>query len=168
MLKLLKNFTKKDWLLSILVVLLVVFQVWLDLKLPDYMSQITRLVQTEGSQMSEILQNGGYMILCAIGSLFAAVITGYLTSSISSNFSMKLREKIFTKVEELSMNEVKQFSTSSLITRTTNDVTQIEMLIAMGLQLLIKAPITAIWAVTKILNKSWQWSTITGVAVVYY
>ena len=166
MLKLLKNFTKKDWLLSILVVLLVVFQVWLDLKLPDYMSQITRLVQTEGSQMSEILQNGGYMILCAIGSLFAAVITGYLTSSISSNFSMKLREKIFTKVEELSMNEVKQFSTSSLITRTTNDVTQIEMLIAMGLQLLIKAPITAIWAVTKILNKSWQWSTITGVAVV--
>ena len=166
MLKLLKSFTKKDWLLSILVVLLVVFQVWLDLKLPDYMSQITRLVQTEGSQMSEILQNGGYMILCAIGSLFAAVITGYLTSSISSNFSMKLREKIFTKVEELSMNEVKQFSTSSLITRTTNDVTQIEMLIAMGLQLLIKAPITAIWAVTKILNKSWQWSTITGVAVV--
>ena len=166
MLKLLKSFTKKEWLLSILVVLLVVFQVWLDLKLPDYMSQITRLVQTEGSQMSEILQNGGYMILCAIGSLFAAVITGYLTSSISSNFSMKLREKIFTKVEELSMNEVKQFSTSSLITRTTNDVTQIEMLIAMGLQLLIKAPITAIWAVTKILNKSWQWSTITGVAVV--
>ena len=165
MLKLLKNFTKKDWLLSILVVLLVVFQVWLDLKLPDYMSQITRLVQTEGSQMSEILQNGGYMILCAIGSLFAAVITGYLTSSISSNFSMKLREKIFTKVEELSMNEVKQFSTSSLITRTTNDVTQIEMLIAMGLQLLIKAPITAIWAVTKILNKSWQWSTITAIAV---
>ena len=166
MLKLLKSFTKKEWLLSILVVLLVVFQVWLDLKLPDYMSQITRLVQTEGSQMSEILQNGGYMILCAIGSLFAAVITGYLTSSISSNFSMKLREKIFTKVEELSMNEVKQFSTSSLITRTTNDVTQIEMLIAMGLQLLIKAPITAIWVVTKILNKSWQWSTITGVAVV--
>ena len=165
MLKLLKNVTKKQWLLAIVCFVLVIIQVWLELKMPDYMSEITQLVQTEGSQMKDILINGGYMLLCAFGSLVAAVITGYITSIISSKFSMTIRKKIFEKVENLSMNEVKSFSTSSLITRTTNDVTQIEMLIAMGLQLLIKSPITAIWAVTKILNKSWQWSAVTGVAV---
>ena len=133
--------------------------------MPDYMSEITKLVQTEGSQMKDILVNGGYMLACALGSLVAAVITGYITSRISSNFSKTIRKKLFNKVEDLAMQEVKQFSTSSLITRTTNDITQIEMLIAMGLQLLIKAPITAIWAITKILNKSWQWSAITAVAV---
>ena len=137
----------------------------LELKMPDYMSEITKLVQTEGSQMKDILVNGGYMLTCALGSLVAAVITGYITSRISSNFSKTIRKKLFNKVEDLAMQEVKQFSTSSLITRTTNDITQIEMLIAMGLQLLIKAPITAIWAITKILNKSWQWSAITAVAV---
>lgn len=165
MLKLLKNVTKKQWLLAMVCFALVIAQVWLELKMPDYMSEITQLVQTEGSQMKDILINGGYMLLCAFGSLVAAVITGYITSIISSKFSMTIRKKIFEKVENLSMNEVKSFSTSSLITRTTNDVTQIEMLIAMGLQLLIKSPITAIWAVTKILNKSWQWSAVTGVAV---
>lgn len=165
MLKLLKNVTKKQWLLAMVCFALVIIQVWLELKMPDYMSEITQLVQTEGSQMKDILINGGYMLLCAFGSLVAAVITGYITSIISSKFSMTIRKKIFEKVENLSMNEVKSFSTSSLITRTTNDVTQIEMLIAMGLQLLIKSPITAIWAVTKILNKSWQWSAVTGVAV---
>ncbi len=165
MLKLLKNVTKKQWLLAMVCFALVITQVWLELKMPDYMSEITQLVQTEGSQMKDILINGGYMLLCAFGSLVAAVITGYITSIISSKFSMTIRKKIFEKVENLSMNEVKSFSTSSLITRTTNDVTQIEMLIAMGLQLLIKSPITAIWAVTKILNKSWQWSAVTGVAV---
>ena len=165
MLKLLKNVTKRQWLLAIVCFVLVIIQVWLELKMPDYMSEITQLVQTEGSQMKDILINGGYMLLCAFGSLVAAVITGYITSIISSKFSMTIRKKIFEKVENLSMNEVKSFSTSSLITRTTNDVTQIEMLIAMGLQLLIKSPITAIWAVTKILNKSWQWSAVTGVAV---
>ena len=165
MLKLLKNVTKKQCLLAMVCFALVIIQVWLELKMPDYMSEITQLVQTEGSQMKDILINGGYMLLCAFGSLVAAVITGYITSIISSKFSMTIRKKIFEKVENLSMNEVKSFSTSSLITRTTNDVTQIEMLIAMGLQLLIKSPITAIWAVTKILNKSWQWSAVTGVAV---
>ena len=165
MLKLIKNFTKKEWILALICLVLVVTQVWLELKMPDYMSEITKLVQTEGSQMKDILVNGGYMLTCALGSLVAAVITGYITSRISSNFSKTIRKKLFNKVEDLAMQEVKQFSTSSLITRTTNDITQIEMLIAMGLQLLIKAPITAIWAITKILNKSWQWSAITAVAV---
>ena len=165
MLKLIKNFTKKEWILALICLVLVVTQVWLELKMPDYMSEITKLVQTEGSQMKDILVNGGYMLACALGSLVAAVITGYITSRISSNFSKTIRKKLFNKVEDLAMQEVKQFSTSSLITRTTNDITQIEMLIAMGLQLLIKAPITAIWAITKILNKSWQWSAITAVAV---
>ena len=165
MFKLIKNFTKKEWILALMCLVLVVTQVWLELKMPDYMSEITKLVQTEGSQMKDILINGGYMLACALGSLVAAVITGYITSRISSNFSKTIRKKLFNKVEDLAMQEVKQFSTSSLITRTTNDITQIEMLIAMGLQLLIKAPITAIWAITKILNKSWQWSAITAVAV---
>ena len=165
MLKLIKNFTKKEWILALICLVLVVTQVWPELKMPDYMSEITKLVQTEGSQMKDILVNGGYMLTCALGSLVAAVITGYITSRISSNFSKTIRKKLFNKVEDLAMQEVKQFSTSSLITRTTNDITQIEMLIAMGLQLLIKAPITAIWAITKILNKSWQWSAITAVAV---
>ena len=165
MFKLIKNFTKKEWILALMCLVLVVTQVWLELKMPDYMSEITKLVQTEGSQMKDILINGGYMLACALGSLVAAVITGYITSRISSNFSKTIRKKLFNKVEDLAMQEVKQFSTSSLITRTTNDITQIEMLIAMGLQLLIKAPITAIWAITKILNKNWQWSAITAVAV---
>ena len=166
MIKLLKGLKKKEIILAIMVFILVILQVWLELKMPDYMSAITQLVQTEGSEMSEILENGAYMIACALGSLIAAVFTGFLTSNISSNFSMQIRKKLFNKVENLSTDEVKQFSTSSLITRTTNDITQVEMLISMGLQLLIKAPITAIWAITKILNKSWQWSAITGVAVV--
>ena len=166
MLKLIKNLGKREIVYLIISFVLIVSQVWLELKMPDYMSQITKLVQIEGSKMSEILKNGGYMLGCALGSLIAAVITGYFISSVSSTFSMKIRKKLFNKVEDLSMQEVKQFSTSSLITRTTNDVTQIEMLIAMGFQLLVKAPVTAIWAITKILNKSWQWSTATAIAVV--
>lgn len=165
MFKLLKNFTKREWFLTICILILVIFQVWLDLKLPDYMSEITKLVQTEGSEMSEILKNGAYMLGCALGSLIAAVITGYITANVSSNFSMALRNKLFQKVSNLSTNEIKIFSTSSLITRTTNDITQIEMVISMGLQLLLKAPITAVWAITKIVNKSWQWSVITLVGV---
>ena len=166
MFKLLKQMRKKDWLLVLVCIAFIVFQVWLDLKLPDYMSEITTLVQTEGSEMADILLNGGYMLLCAFGSLLAAVVTGYFVAKIAANFSRDLRKRIFDKVEDFSLQEVKKFSTSSLITRTTNDVTQIEMLIAMGLQMLIKAPITAVWAITKILNKSWQWSALTGVAVV--
>ena len=165
MVKLLKYLEKKDWLIMLLIVILVISQVWLELKLPDYMSEITRLVQTEGSQMVEILKNGGYMLLCAFGSLIAAIITGYLVSKLASKFSMTIRKKLFSKVEDLAIQEVKGFSTSSLITRTTNDITQIQMLMSMGLQLLLKAPITAIWAITKILNKGWQWSVATAVAV---
>ena len=165
MLKLLKNFTKKEWGQMFIVLLLILVQVWLDLKLPDYMANITKLVQTEGSQMSEIWKNGGYMLLCALVSLVAAIATGYITASVASNFSMIVRDKLFEKVQNLSMHEVKSFSTSSLITRTTNDITQIEMLLSTGLHLMLRVPITAVWAITKILNKSWQWSSITGVAV---
>ena len=165
MLKLLKDFNKKDWLIIFVALLLIVFQVWLDLKLPDYMSNITVLVQSEGSKMSEILTEGGYMILCAFGSLAAAMMVGYLTSFISATFSQKLRKQLFEKVQNFGMEEIKKFSTSSLITRTTNDITNIQMFIAMGLQMLIKAPITAVWAVFKILDKSWQWSAVTGAAV---
>ena len=166
MLKLIKNLTKRDIIFAILSFLLIVFQVWLDLKMPEYMSEITILVQTEGSKMADILLNGGYMLLCAFGSLIAAVIVGYLVSYIAADFSLKTRKKLFTKVGKLGMQEVKDFETGSLITRTTNDITQVEMLIAMGLQLIVKAPITAIWAITKILNKSWEWSALTAVAVV--
>ena len=165
MFKLLKNINKKQWFFIMISFVLIIGQVWLELKMPDYMSEITVLVQSEGSNMKDILINGGYMLACALGSLLSAIIVGYLVSNISATFSMKVRKKIFNKVENLSMHEVKQFSTSSLITRTTNDITQVQMLIAMGLQLMIKAPITAIWAITKILNKSTEWSIITAIAV---
>ena len=167
MLKLLKDFTKKDYLIIFIIILLIIFQVWLDLRLPDYMSQITVLVQSEGSQMSEILEQGGYMLFCAGGSLVSAIIVGYLASLLSASFSRTLMKKLFEKVENFGMEEINKFSTSSLITRTTNDVTNIQMFISMGLQMLIKAPITAVWAVLKILNKSWQWSAVTGVAVLF-
>lgn len=166
MFKLFKNFTKKDIGLIIVSVILVVFQVWLDLKLPDYMSAITRLVQTDGAAMADILRQGGYMLLCAFGSLVSACIVGFLASNLSANFSYTLRSKVYNKVLNLSTAEVKQFQTSSLITRTTNDITQLEMLISIGLQLLIKAPIMAVWAITKILNKSIEWSMLTAGCVV--
>ena len=165
MFKLFKNFNKKDYGLILTCLILIVFQVWLDLKLPDYMSEITKLVQTEGSKMGDILLNGGYMLLCAFGSLILAFVTGFLVSKVSSNFSKNIRKKLFDKVETLAIQDVRKFSTSSLITRTTNDITQIQMLISMGLQLLIKAPVTAIWAITKILNKGFEWSMVTLIAV---
>ena len=164
--KLIKNFTKKEFGVMLIVLLLVIAQVFLELKMPDYMSEVTKLVQTEDSKMHDIIINGCYMLACAFGSLVSAVIVGYLVANLSSTFSMKIREQIFKKVESFSTNEIKMFQVNSLITRTTNDVTQIEMLIGMGLQLILKAPITAIWAITKILNKSWQWSALTAVAVV--
>lgn len=166
MFKLFKNFTKKDYLLIFISFIFILVQVWLDLKLPDYMSEITKLVQTEGSKMSVILENGGYMLLCAFGSLLSAILVGYISSNVSASFSKTIRKKLFNKVENLGVAEVKNFSTSSLITRTTNDITQIQMFISMGLQLLIKAPVTAIWAVTKILNKNIAWSAVTAVAVI--
>ena len=166
MFKLFKNLKTKNYIELLICIVLIVFQVWLDLKMPDYMSNITALIQSESTQISEILKEGAYMLACAFGSLVSAVCVGYLSSVISSDFSMNIREKIFNKVENFSTAEIKKFQTSSLITRTTNDVTQMEMLISMGMQMLIKAPIMAVWAVSKILNKSVELSAFTGASVV--
>ena len=166
MIKLIKNFEKKDYTLVLLIVILIVVQVWLDLKMPDYMSEITKLVKTEGSNMSDILYNGGFMLLCSLGSLTSTIISGYFLALLSSRFSSNIRKKLFYKVESLSLNEIKKFETSSLITRTTNDISQVEMLIGMGLQLLIKAPITAVWAICKIVNKSFAWTLATSISVI--
>lgn len=163
--RLFKNFTKKDLFFMGICILLIVFQVWLELKMPDYMSAITRLVQTEGSSISEIALNGAYMLFCALGSLMGAIIVGYFAANLASNFSKTLREKIFSKVLKFSTKEMKELETSSLITRTTNDITQIEMLVSMGLQMIVKAPIMAVWAILKILNKGMEWSILTGVCV---
>lgn len=166
MIKLFKNINFKEWIMILFCLILVFIQVWLELKMPDYMSQITVLLQGEGSKMKDILTNGGFMLLCAFGSLISAVITSYLLTIISSKFAKRLRRKIFSKTLNISPAEVKNFSISSLITRTTNDVNQVEMFLSMGVMLLFKAPITAIWGIKKILNKSWQWSALTAGAIV--
>ena len=166
MLKLFKNLTLRDLILIFIVVILVVFSVFLDLKMPEYMSEITVLVQTDGSEMSEILVAGGHMMACAFGSLFCTIAVGYFTSLLAARFSRSIRRKIFTKVESFGLSEMKKFHPSSLITRTTNDVTQIEMLLAMGLQFLVKSPVMAIWALLKILGKSTELSMITAIGVV--
>ena len=166
MLKLLKNFKLKEWLLVLLTFILVFAEVWLELKMPDYMQEITVLVQTSGSKMNEILKNGGFMLLCAFGSLFFTVIVGYIVAYLSSIFSYRVRKQLFEHTEDFSLEEIKKFKTSSLITRTTNDVTQLEMLLGMGLQLIIKSPMTAVWAILKILNKNTTWSLVTAGAVV--
>ena len=152
MFKLFKNFTKKDGMLLLTAIVFIVAQVWLDLKLPDYMSEITILVETEGSEMSEMLVAGGKMLACAFGSLISAVLVAVLASKVGIGFAATLREKLFHKVQEFSMEEIGKFSTSSLITRTTNDVQQVQMLIVMGMQMIIKAPIMAVWAILKIYN----------------
>ena len=166
MLKIFKHMRTKEWLMSLICVVLVVGQVWLDLKMPDYMKEITQLVQTEGSKMSEILEQGMKMLGCALGSVLMSVATGFFASRIAAGFSKHLRSKIFSKVTSFSLEEINKFSTPSLITRTTNDVLQIQMLIAMGLQVMIKGPILAVWAILKILGKSWQWTAATGGALV--
>ena len=166
MIKLFKNFNKKDILVIFTCILIMIFQVWIELRLPDYMSSITRLIQTDGSKMKDILIEGGHMLACALGSMLSAIVIGFLSSGLSASFSLNIREKIFKKVQKLGITEMKKFSTSSLITRTTNDVTQIEMLISMGLQAMIKAPIMATWAVSKIINKSATLSGIVAVGVV--
>lgn len=165
MIKVLKNLEKRQWAFVVVCIGFIVGQVWLDLKLPDYMRNITILVQTQGSEMSGIIKNGIYMLLCALGSMVSAVIVGYFAARIASGLSRNLREKIFKKVMGFSMEEINDFSTASLITRSTNDITQVQMVIAMGLQAMIKAPIMAVWAITKISAKSWQWTTATAVAV---
>lgn len=165
MFKLLKKLSKREFLMVICCVAFVVGQVWLELKMPDYMNKITRLVETEGSKMNEILKNGGMMLLCALFSMAFAMITGFFAAQVAAGLSMTLREKVFKKVMAFNNEEIGRFSTPSLITRTTNDITQIQMLIAIGLQALIKAPILMVWAITKISNKQWQWSFVTAAAV---
>lgn len=165
MIKIFKYLKAQEWFLVGLSVISIVLQVWLDLKLPDYMSEITMLVQTPDSTMGEIFKAGGYMLLCALGSMLGAVIVGLFAARIAASFSRRLRALVFNQVEGFSMEEINQFSTASLITRSTNDITQVQMLITMGLQVMIKAPILAVWAICKIWNKSWQWSAATGVAV---
>lgn len=165
MLKILKYLQKKDWGFIVASIAFIVLQVWLDLTMPNYMSEITTLIQTDGSTMSEILSAGGMMLLCAVGSMIASIIVGYFAAKVAANLAANLRESLFDKVQTFSMGEINKFSTASLITRSTNDITQIQTIVAMGLQMIIKAPITAVWAVTKISGKSWQWSTATAVAV---
>ena len=167
MLKIFKYFEKKDWIVVAICLVLVAGQVGLDLTMPDYMSEITRLVQTEGSKMSEIFLAGGKMLLCALGSLVLAILVGFFAARLAAVFSKRLRHAMFSKVESFSMEEINNFSTDSLITRSTNDITQVQMLIAMGLQVMIKAPIMAVWAVTKIAGKSWQWTATTAAAVMF-
>ena len=166
MLKTFKHLKTKEWLMAAASVVFIVTQVWLDLKLPDYMAEITRLVQTPGSEMADIWRTGGNMLLCALGSLVSAVIVGYFAARIGSGFSQRLRSLLFNKVDSFSMEEINRFSTASLITRSTNDITQVQMLIIMALQVVIKAPITAVWAITKIAGKGYEWSLVTAAGVV--
>ena len=166
MLKIFKNLERKDLSIVLVIAVLVITSVFLDLKIPEYMSEITRLVQTEASTMNSILTAGGHMLLCAIASLICTITVGFFSSLLAAKFSRTMRRKIFEKVESFGVSEIKKFKTSSLITRTTNDVTQIEMLLAMGLQLLIKSPVMAVWALTKILGKSAELSLVTGVGVI--
>lgn len=166
MLKLLtKRLTWKEWLMIFISIGFIILQVWLELKIPDYMSEITRLVKTAGSDIKDIWINGGYMLACALATAVLSVFIGFFVSKISSKLAKKLRSEIFDKVQSFSKREMKSFSTASLITRSTNDVTQLQRFVAMGLQILIKAPILAIWAIVKITGKNWEWSVATAVAV---
>lgn len=163
--KIFKYLKPKEWLMAGISLLFIIVQVWLDLKIPDFMFEVTKLTQTPGSKMSDIWLNGGYMLLCALGSLTAAISVGYFAAKIGASFSQRLRSLLFNKVESFSMEEINRFSTSSLITRSTNDITHIQLLIVLSLQLVIKAPITAVWAITKISGKGLEWSVATGIAV---
>ena len=166
MLRIFKNFRKQEVVLALFSVVFVVAQVWLELKLPDYMREITSLITTQDSAMHDILIAGGKMLLCAFGSLLVTVLVAVCASRIASNFSAIVRGKLFDKVQSFSMEEIGRFSTASLITRSTNDVTQVQMLIVMGLSIMLRAPIMAVMAILKIVDKSWQWTLSTGVAVV--
>ncbi|WP_045522088.1 ABC transporter ATP-binding protein [Neobacillus niacini] len=167
MLQIFKYLQKKEYLLIMFSLVFIVTQVYLDLKLPDYMHEITMLVQTEGSKMSDVLLQGGYMLLCAIGSMIASIIVGFFAAKVAAGFSVRLRAMVFEKTMSFSIEEINGFSTASLITRSTNDITQIQLLIAMGLQVIVKAPILAVWAVIKMMGKSWQWTAATGFAVLF-
>lgn len=160
-----RNLSKIDYLVILLCCGLIVGQVWLDLKMPEYLNTVITAATTSGHEMSEIWLNGGLMLACSVGSALLAVLTGFLVARMASRFSQKLRAQVFDKVQSFSEQEIHKFSTASLITRSTNDITQVQMTFAMGMQVIIKAPILAIWAICKIVNNSWQWSLATGVAV---
>ena len=166
MLKLAKKLGKREILCILISICFVTFQVFLDLKIPDYMTEITKYVQTEGSTISDVLDPGIRMVLCALGSLASSFVVGYFASYVAAKFAKTLRRDVFLKVENFGMEEIKKFSTSSLITRTTNDITQVGMFIAIGLQVIIKAPIMAVWAITKIAGKNFSWSIATFIAVI--
>ena len=166
MIKILKNLTTKEWGLVAIVLVLIVFQVWIDLTLPEFMGKITELVQTPGSGMQAILFAGIRMLLLTLTSVAVSVVITGLAARIAANLSSRLRAGLFNKVQSFTMQEINNFSISSLITRTTNDITQVQMLMVIGLQILIKSPILALWAIVKIMGKSWQWSAATGIAVV--
>ncbi|MBE7122205.1 ABC transporter ATP-binding protein [Bacillus cereus] len=166
MLKIFKYLKKNEWILVLLSIALITVQVWLDLKLPDYMAEITTLIQMEGTNFSQIIGPGVYMLLCAVGSMAMAVIVGYFAARVAAGLSKRLRGLVFDKTLSFSLEEINRFSIASLITRSTNDVTQIQFIVAMGLQIIVKAPILAVWAIMKISGKSWQLTTATGIAVV--
>ncbi len=170
---LIKEFRKRDWLFIILSLAFIIMQVWLDLKMPDYMNKITQISQGavdpetgKAYELSEIWTNGGYMLACALGSMFCSILTSFFVVSIAADYSARIRELLYRKVQSFSKAEISRFSTASLITRSTNDVQQVQMLITMGLQMMIKAPVTAVWAIIKIMGKEWQWSAAVGIAVV--
>ena len=165
MFSLLKNFKKKDWLVVVLIVGLVLLQVWLDLTLPDYTSDLTRLVSLGTVTMNDVWSNGLMMLLCAFGSMMCSFICGFFCTRLGSRFSRTLRSRLFDKVTSFSSKEMREFSTPSLITRTTNDVVQVQMFISIGLQIMIKAPVTAIWAITKISATSVEWTMATLLVV---
>lgn len=166
MLKIFKYLKKNEWILVLLSIAFITVQVWLDLKLPDYMAEITTLIQMEGTNFSQIIGPGVYMLLCAVGSMVTAVIVGYFAAKVAAGLSKRLRGLVFDKTLSFSLEEINRFSIASLITRSTNDVTQIQFIVAMGLQIIVKAPILAVWAIMKISGKSWQLTTATGIAVV--
>ncbi|KAF6574008.1 ABC transporter ATP-binding protein [Paenibacillus sp. S33] len=165
MLKIFKYLKKNEWMLVLCSLAFIVVQVWLDLKLPDYMAEITTKLQTEGTPVSELLIPGSYMLFCAVGSMIASIIVGYFAAKVAAGLAMRLRAMVFDKTLSFSMEEMNSFSTASLITRSTNDVTQIQTVVALGLQVIIKAPILAVWAIVKIADKNWQWTASTGAAV---
>lgn len=161
----LRYFDRKDWALTGVCVVLIALQVYLDLEIPDYMSKITTIMTTGGS-IDEVLSNGGLMLVCALLSLVLSFIVGFIAAGIAASLSKRLRDLQFSRVESFSLEEMNRFSTSSLITRSTNDITQVQMAVAMGLQVTIKAPIMAVWAITKIADKNWEWTLATAVVVV--
>ena len=167
MIKIFRYFKKREWIFIIFCLALVATQVWLDLKLPDYMSEITTLVQNDGSSIKDIIIAGSWMLACALGSLATSFIVGFFSAKIAASLSMRLRQMIYDKILSFSMEEINRFSTSSLITRSTNDITQIQTLVAMGLQAVVKAPILAVWAIAKIAGKNFTFTAATGVAVLF-